>query len=254
MVMKRKTQDNDALTPLLLLAIGRGGSGKTVMETVLIERARRAGRTVRVADLDRTNQSLSHYFADAATAPDATDEAILMASEHFVDGLVGDRVSGVMDLGGGDLVGTRILHELGIVEFLSEHDVKTTVIFTLGSDVDYLAPFRRLWGMQLLRGANIVFVLNEALAELSSRGRDGFQQILDHPDFGAAIDDGAGIIVMPKLRGARLLAENRLRFYDAAEGRPAENGFKLLSIQSAHVRAWLRQMETQMAAIEGALP
>ncbi|MDG6095264.1 hypothetical protein LOC54_09130 [Acetobacter sp. AN02] len=81
------TDNNQDRRRILLLAQGRGGSGKTMMLVNLIERARRAGRDVRVADLDRTNQSTSHYFADAITADDASYQSLLAATHANIGSL-----------------------------------------------------------------------------------------------------------------------------------------------------------------------
>ncbi len=248
------TDNNQDRRRILLLAQGRGGSGKTMMLVNLIERARRAGRDVRVADLDRTNQSTSHYFADAVTADDASDNTLLTTAEEFVDDLVQNRISGVIDLGGGDLIGPRILHDLDIVTFLSTHGFDVTVLFTLGSDADYLAPYRRLQAMGALDHVNVVFVLNEALADESTKGRAGFKGLLEHPDILQALEAGAEIVLMETLRGARILAENRFLFRDAADRRPAPNGAVLRLIRANHVRKWLKSLEAQLEDFEEKLP
>ncbi|MDG6095265.1 hypothetical protein LOC54_09135 [Acetobacter sp. AN02] len=171
-----------------------------------------------------------------------------------MDDLVQNRISGVIDLGGGDLIGPRILQDLDIVTFLGTHGFDVTVLFTLGSDADYLAPYHRLQSMGALEHVNVVFVLNEALADESTKGRAGFKDLLENPDILQALEAGAEIVIMETLRGTRILAENRFLFRDAADGRPAPSGAVLRLIRANHVRKWLKSLEAQFEDFEEKLP
>src|SRR5690349_12941651 len=89
-------------TPTFLVAAGRGRTGKTTGLTYIVERARNAGREVIPADGDRSNQTLSAFFKDAARPRSAEDDDVHTWITSLLDRMAQERVSVVLDLGGGD--------------------------------------------------------------------------------------------------------------------------------------------------------
>ena len=59
------------IRPKLILLLGRGSRGKTLLARWMIDRAANAGRTIVAADGDRTNRTLARYFVHAVSPASA---------------------------------------------------------------------------------------------------------------------------------------------------------------------------------------
>lgn len=247
--------DNDKQQqPRFLMGSGRGGSGKSLCLSYMIERCLQHSRRPLIADLDRTNRTLSQLYPEAFTCEEASDSAVMHSCIQFLDAMIASQTSAIMDIGGGDFIGLKILTELSIVDLLQANNFKVTFLFPVGSDPDYLAPVARLLEMNLLEGADIIMALNGALADESSTGMAGFKSLADAPEIKAIREMGGQLVFMPKLPGARVLAEHRLTLSQAAADHPAEDGFRLGVTRSFQVRRWLAEMDQSFDRITGILP
>lgn len=240
--------------PRFLMGSGRGGSGKSLCLSYMIERCLQHSRRPLIADLDRTNRTLSELYPEAFTCEEASDSAVMHSCIQFLDTIINAQESAIMDIGGGDFIGLKMLTELSIVDLLQTHNFKVTFLFPVGSDPDYLAPVARLLDMNLLEGADIIMAFNGALADESSTGMAGFKNLANAPEIKAIRNMGGQLVFMPKLPGARVLAEHRLTLSRAAADQPAKDGFRLGVTRSFQVRRWLTEMDQSFNRIAEILP
>jgi len=224
----KKPTDNEPekrRAPRLLIAQGRGGSGKSLLLGYAIERAQKLGNVApMIGDFDRTNRTLSQRYPKVITCNEASDTAIIAACAKFLDDMMASQRNAVIDLEGGDFIGLKLLLELSIVPLLAEYGCGVTFMFPIGSDADYLAPLGRLQEMGLLQGADVVVALNGALADESAVGMSGFKELINSPELTTVIKQGGKVIFMPRLQNARVLAEQRMSLSDAASNQATDNG------------------------------
>lgn len=168
----------------------------------MIERCLQHSRRPLIADLDRTNRTLNELYPEAFTCEKASDSAVMHSCIQFLDTIINAQESAIMDIGGGDFIGLKMLTELSIVDLLQTHNFKVTFLFPVGSDPDYLAPVARLLDMNLLEGADIIMAFNGALADESSTGMAGFKNLANAPEIKAIRNMGGQLVFMPKLPGA----------------------------------------------------
>ena len=241
--------------PRLLIAQGRGGSGKSLLLGYAIERAQKLGNaTPMIGDFDRTNRTLSQRYADVTTCNEASDSALISACARFLDDMMASQRHAVIDLGGGDFIALKLLVELSIVPLLAEYGCGVTFLFPIGSDSDYLAPLGRLQEMGLLQGADIVVALNGALADESTVGMAGFKELLSSSELTAVRKQGGKVIFMPRLQNARVLAEQRMSLWGAAANQATESAYRLGTTRAFQVRRWLREMNTAFETLGEIMP
>lgn len=242
--------------PRLLIAQGRGGSGKSLLLGYAIERAQKLGNaaTPMIGDFDRTNRTLSQRYADVMTCNEASDSALISACARFLDDMMASQRHAVIDLGGGDFIGLKLLIELSIVPLLAEYGCGVTFLFPIGSDSDYLAPLGRLQEMGLLQDADVVVALNGALADESTVGMAGFKELLSSLELTAVRKQGGKVIFMPRLQNARVLAEQRMSLWGAASNQATESGYRLGTTRAFQVRRWLREMDAAFETLGDIMP
>lgn len=254
---KRPAENDPAKihAPRLLIAQGRGGAGKSLLLGYSIERAQKLGNELpMIGDFDRTNRTLSQRYPKVITCNEASDTAIIAACAKFLDDMMASRRNAVIDLGGGDFIGLKLLLELSIVPLLAEYGCGVTFLFPIGSDADYLAPLGRLQEMGLLQGADVVVALNGALADESTVGMSGFKELLNSPELTTVINQGGKVIFMPRLQNARVLAEQRMSLSDAAANQATESGYRLGTTRAFQVRRWLREMDAAFETLGDIMP
>lgn len=98
--------------PKLVVAQGRGGTGKSVFIRTVVERAQNAGREPAVADADRTNATLPLFFADVIRPEYQDETSVHDWLDEVVNQQVEKKMTVVLDMGGGDQVFKRFAREL----------------------------------------------------------------------------------------------------------------------------------------------
>ena len=94
------------------LLIGRGNTGKTTLIRYLAETVFGGDGRVLLADMDRTNATLSSYFADVQRPPDADEATVAKWLERLLTFVMTNKISALIDLGGGDTTLRRLVTEI----------------------------------------------------------------------------------------------------------------------------------------------
>src|SRR3954462_14921209 len=84
------------------LTIGRGKTGKTTLIRFLVEETMGAGRQVLIADVDRTNATLTSYFEGVQRPPEGDESSVSAWLEKLLTFAMAQKLSAYIDLGGSE--------------------------------------------------------------------------------------------------------------------------------------------------------
>ncbi len=245
--------------PRLVVLVGRGGGGKTTMVRWICERVFAGGRTVVIADGDRTNRTLPLYFDGVLAPPSADDRVVRRWLEAIIDRMIAEGFDVVLDLGGGDMVLKHLAAELDLQAMLEAAGVDLVVLHLIGPEVEslgYLASVEAPGpsGAPLFAPERTVLVLNEGLVSEDLDPAEVFAPIREHKTFRAALRRNAQTVVMPRLKPAYEVNRRHVLFKDAADGATKDGLPPLTPTDRQRVRLWLRAMDAAFAAILAWLP
>lgn len=242
-------------TPSLIVPLGRGARGKTWWSRWLIERAQNRGRDIVVADVDRTNATLSAYFEGVVTPPSADDRDVREWLAAFIEQQIERRFTALLDLGGGDLILKRVAREIGLVDFLATNGIRPIAVHLLGPDRDDLAYLQDVEVEGVFAPEATILVLNEALVPPHRTAATAFQQtVLEHPILVRAIERGARLVTMPRLEPASEIDLRRLTFAAAEAGQVKEGQVPVGLWKRQQIALWRRAMEQAFAPVSDWLP
>jgi hypothetical protein len=128
--------------PKLILALGRGKTGKSTFIRWAAEAALERGAEPVIADADRTNATLAAFFENVTRPESPEDEDVRLWLNDFVDRQIDTRFSAFLDLGGGDLILKTWARDLELAAFLEHHGVVPVAVHFLGCDLDDLSYLR----------------------------------------------------------------------------------------------------------------
>jgi hypothetical protein len=244
-----------ALAPSrFVVTLGRGGRGKTWWMRWAAERAQDHGRSVVIADADRTNATLSAYFAHVLTPPSADDADMRDWFAALCERQIDARFTLLLDLGGGDLILKQLAREIGLVPFLEAHGVQPVAVYLIGPDRDDLAYLRDLEADGLFAPKATLLVLNHALVPTGRSVSAAFQPVLDSAIFRTALERGARSVWMPRLAPAHEVDDRRITFA-AAEASQTKQGQSPIGPWNRQLIAnWRRDMEASFAPVADWLP
>jgi hypothetical protein len=236
----------DTPIPKLLVTHGRGGTGKSTCVRILAERAQAAGRSVVIADADRTNATLASFFSDVVR-PDHPDDKTVT---DWLDALVNQQAelmaTVLLDMGGGDQVFKRFAQSIELVTLLDQVGIMPVALHCIGPDIDDLSYLRDIEESLAFCPTQTILVLNEGLIKDGRLGEAAFTEVRADPVYLAALKRGAVELVLPRLACMQEIVTRRLSFA-AAE--------KTLTLTNKHrVSIWRRDVDKAIAPISHWLP
>jgi hypothetical protein len=244
--------------PRVVVLPGRGRVGKTTWIRWAAEQSAAAGRDVILADLDRSNATLSSYF-DGVQRPDDGDEATVSRwLERLFQHLGHNKMSGFVDLGGGDTTLPKLAAEIpDLAAAVEGEGVQVVAVYLLGPQTDDLGPLATLESVGFQPAATAL-ILNEGLIPPGETRNDAFARVLRHSTFRSVVERGASLAWMPRIQGgaATEMEAKRLSFALAAAGHsPAGRTVTPLGgFDRARIRAWQADMTREMAGIASWIP
>jgi hypothetical protein len=236
--------------------IGRGNTGKTMLIRYLGETVLATGRQVLLADLDRTNATLSAYFNDVQRPPDADEATIAKWLERLLTFIMTNKVGAFVDLGGGDTTLRRLVVEIpDLIGMLKSANAAPVAAYMTGPRPDDLAPLATLEAAGFQPAATAI-VLNEGLIEVPLPRDEAFKRLTRHSAFKSAILRGAVPLWMPRLLPVAEVEARRIHFAAARDGIAPEGRRQspLGAFDRARVRAWMSAMEAEFGIIQPWLP
>ncbi|MBE7245808.1 MAG: hypothetical protein INR63_12710 [Actinomycetospora chiangmaiensis] len=241
--------------PKLVLPMGRGSRGKTMLCRWMIERALNAGRVPVVADGDRTNQSLARSFSGVLSPPSADDADVRAWIAGLVEALLTERQDTVLDLGGGDLVLKGLAREMDLLPWLTGLGVDLVAVHLIGAASDDMAFLQSVEEGSLLAAPATILVLNEGMVPPGRSPHAAFSATVQaHPILTATVARGARVVSMPRLEPASEVEERGMTFVAASENQAPGGQPPLGPWRAQQVAIWRRRMAEAFASVEEWLP
>src|SRR5438270_3414790 len=160
--------------PIFLVGFGRGRVGKSTFCRLVLDRAHHAGRqTVLAADGDRS-QTLASYYPSALKPDSAEDEDVGKFLTNILDKIALERVSVVLDLGGGDKSLATYGRQLELVEFCLENGIRPVVVYCVGPHSDDLKHVALMEESGVFQPEATIVVLNEGLISVGRTAHGAF--------------------------------------------------------------------------------
>lgn len=240
--------------PKLIIPLGRGNTGKTVLLRWLAERAAQNGRDLKLADGDPTNATLAEYFPNTVRPPSTNQQDRRDWFEALLEKQIEEGGSMAVDFGGGDLILKRQAAELELTDFLDSSGIEVVALHLIGPNLDDLAYLGEVERDQLFAPKATVLVINEGLVPLGRSERTAFEPIVSHPIFTAAIGRGAKWVRMPRLACVQEVENRRISFIQAEMAETGRGLPALGVINRQRVALWRKEMETEFEAVSDWLP
>jgi hypothetical protein len=231
--------------PVLLMPVGRGRVGKTVVGNTTAQYFRSRGATLRIWDMDRqtTSHGLASFHPDAEIPPsgglaDLAQWLEQKINEQALSIRAGRPFDALLGVGGGDLLVKKLAEEVRLVRTLERMGIRPVAMHVVGpdnADLDYLA---QVVADELFLPAATLIVLNGGLVADGRSVANAFTPILNHPALVAAMGKGAKVVRFPELSPMRQVSEGKLLFEDAAAGKAQEMGEPLSFFDQERVSIW----------------
>jgi len=200
-----------------------------------------------LADADRTNATLQTFFT-GVIRPEYPDEKTV---HDWLDAVINqqaaDKVTVILDMGGGDQVFKRFAMELQLSELLEGAGIMPVALHFLGPDLDDLGYLNDIEQSNAFCPRATVIILNEGVIKDGRPKEAAFSDIRAHPIFLAAIKRGAREVWFPRLGCMQEVNSRRLSFADAER---AELGLT----NRQRVAIWRRAVEQAIEPIVDWLP
>lgn len=248
------TASTETDRPKLFVPLGRGSRGKTVLTRWVAEKAGYEGRHPAIADGDRTNRTLAAYFSDVTSPPSSNDLDVRDWLDGLISAQIEDRVTVLLDLGGGDLTLKRHAAELDLVSFAKANGIDVVAAHLIGPDLDDLSYLQSVEEEKTFAPERTLLVLNEGLVSGARSERIAFEPVVNHRIFRDVEARGAKVVRMPRLGCLHEVELRRVLFADAAAGKTGRDLPPLNPVNRQRVTMWLREMAAAFAPVEDWLP
>jgi hypothetical protein len=244
--------------PVLAIRLGRGRTGGSTVLDFLVQRARRRGRAINVADGDPGHATLSELYPPGepggALRPRGTEIGdVAEWVTEVVSRMAADQVSMALDMGAGDKVLEEHAKQMNLGEFCEASGIALLGIYTIGPKKDDVKHAMKIYEKGYARCDRTLFVLNESLVENNKGALAAFDFLMEDERY-QAIEHEVRTVSMPTLACMEVMRGEKLSFYAAmdsergASGRPMSLGHQFI------VRTWINRMEKSLAPVDGWLP
>lgn len=207
--------------PILLMALGRGRVGKTVLLNAVVQYFRPKGADIRVWNIDAHNasHSLGVFHSDAMVpAHEEIDERRHWLERQMMDQSA-QRYDVVLDVGGGDIVLSQLAKDLDLVTLFERQGIRPVVMHVIGPDKADLDYLRRVLDQNGFMPEATLIVGNAGLVKAGRSAEALFDDLIKDKTVEEAMKDGAEFVKLPVLTCMDQVINRGLTFDDAAHGR-----------------------------------
>jgi hypothetical protein len=239
-----------ATGPVLVIGLGRGGSGKSTMLAETVWRALNQGRDVIVADGDPRSRTLSALFPGAMVPASEELPDIKTFLANLLNRMVKEKRSAVLDLGGGDRALLEFGRDLRLVEFCERRGIDPMALYCLGPDAEDLSHVVTIHEGGYFRPKRALLVMNEGVIRAGQNVAGAFEATMADPRTAQMVKDGAIPILLTRLASMAQVKGAAGGFYTAlASG-------LLDPVEDFMLEDWLADYEAkrQKAGVAGWLP
>jgi hypothetical protein len=235
----------------IVMAAGRGKTGKTTLLRWLAEQSLEAGGSFLMADIDPTNASFAAYFEGVSRPRDDDPLRVRDWLQRFIEYAVKNGMSALVDLGGGDTTLRSIAAEMPDFDTMIEEAGLAVAMFCLvGPHPEDLTPIATLSERGFNPRARAI-VLNEGTAPIGRSRGEAFARVTGTTLFKTAIENGTIALWMPRLHAAEAIEARHCGF---REGRDGKTELPLGLFDRTRVRHWLNGMDARFAGVRSWLP
>jgi hypothetical protein len=247
--------------PTVWMLLGPGGSGKTTEARWLVWRMAERGGDAVLAALDPGRRALVSWFGMHAVEQPVTKDTAggVRHLNHLLDGIVEEKVSAIVDFGGGGEVALqRIVQDTKLLETLEAAGVNAVAAYLLTPRIDDLDVLLQLESLGFQPKATVLFLNTGRIPDLSIPPEEAFAPITSHSIFRDAVARGAVPIWLPTLE-FEVMAEieaKRLHFGQARDGVVPDGATfpPIGGLNRSRVGRWLERMEDAHRPIWSWLP
>lgn len=240
--------------PVLFVRRGRGRTGGSTLCDWLIQRARRHERRAKALDGDLRSRTLMDLYPadpadgkaelDPASAPEAEDLATIRGwLLDELDAMSEDRVSRVLDLGGGDRVIQEFVQDLSLVDFTRRFNIRLVQAFFLGPDEeDFRHVVNTIDHAQFDPHSTILY-LNEGVVRTGQSSFDVFMPIVSRTEYAALVKKGIRAVNVPRIICLDDMRRLGLTINDVLANRVGRSGRRAPPTMQIMIEDWCRRLE-----------
>ncbi len=237
--------------PKIILAAGRGKTGKTTFLRWIVEMATMENKAPLLADIDPTNATFSTFFEDVSRPDTFNQTAVRDWLQDFMEYAIKEKQTAVIDLGGGDTILRTIAAEMPGFDAMIEEAGLAMVMFCLaGPHPEDLTPAATLGALGFKPRAR-AFVLNEGVAPPGQSRDQAFGRVTSSNVYRDETTDGALTLWMPRLHAAEAVEARTASFVAARDGQTEP---PLGVFNRSRVGHWLKAMDEQFAGVKSWMP
>jgi hypothetical protein len=255
-----KKQDDDIVPqtgsdlsdrPKLIFVIGRGKTGKTTFLRWVAEEALDRNRPFLMADIDPTNASFSSYFPDVSRPSGHDPVEVRSWVQRFIGYAVENKITALIDLGGGDTALRSLLSEMpSLLADVEAAGLAVVTYYMCGPQPDDLAPLVTLASHGFAPKTRAL-IFNEGVADAGLPRLQAFAEILSHPVVQEETKAGTLALWMPRLFAAAAVENSRASFAQARDGDASR---PINMFDRARVKSWLTTMAQRFSGVASWMP
>lgn len=202
--------------PVLMIAVGRGRVGKTTVLNIFGQYFRKRDARLAMWNIDPHTRSgsLSEFFDDV----DEPDHGGLSDRGKWLEAKISEQSAGgfdaLVDVGGGDLVLSRMAANINLNRVAAKMGIKLVMIHVLGTDPGDLDHFRTNWASRI-SGCPTILVMNAGLLDPEASPLTEFRHVFESDVVRKAHESGARSLLLPLLGCMKQVVERRVSFDDA---------------------------------------
>jgi hypothetical protein len=239
--------------PVLAIRLGRGRTGGSTFLDYLVQRARRKGRTIRVADGDRNHATLSEWYPQALRPRGTEIGDVAEWVTEVVSQMAADQASMVLDMGASDTVLEEHAKQMNLSEFCEALGIAPLAIYSLGPTRDDFNDAMTIYEKGYAQCERTLFVMNESLVENGKGAAGAFNFVMEDARY-QAIEHHVRSVVMPKLACMEAMRDEKLSVYEAADGERGVSGRSMSLGHQFIVKTWINRMEARLSPVKDWLP
>ncbi|MDD2859498.1 MAG: hypothetical protein PHT60_15075 [Acidiphilium sp.] len=244
-----------AQVPVLFVRRGRGRTGGSTLCDWLIQRARRGGRRAKALDGDLRSRTLidlypaqvgrDHDDPDAATAP--ANESLEVVRSWLLgelNAMAEDRVSRLLDLGGGDRVIQDFVQDLSLVGFTDRFNIRLVQAYFLGPDEEDFRHVVSTIDHAQFDPRSTILYLNEGVVRTGQTPFQVFAPLTLRDDFIELVGKGIRTVTIPRVICLDDMRSLGLTINDVLSNRTGRAGRRAPPTMQIMVEDWCRRLET----------
>jgi hypothetical protein len=237
--------------PKIILAAGRGKTGKTLFLRWTVEMAQLGGRNVLLADIDPTNATFSTYFKGVARPDTFNQAAVRDWLQEFMEFAIAGKHTAIIDLGGGDTILRTIAGEMpGFDAMIEDAGLAMVMFYLVGPHPEDLTPAATLGALGFKPRARAI-VLNEGVGPVGQTHDQAFARVIAANVYRDETATGALSLWMPRLHAAEAVEARTASFVAARDGHTEP---PLGVFNRSRVGHWLKAMDEQFAGVKSWMP